>query len=37
MKEIKEQKELEGCTFAPQMLAKKKNPEKRDINKFLDD
>ena len=36
MKKIKEEKELEGCTFAPQMVAKKKG-EKRDINKFLED
>ena len=36
MKQIKEEKELEGCTFAPQMVAKKKG-EKRDINKFLED
>lgn len=39
MKQMQEEKELEGCTFAPQMLTKKKNtqPEKRDLNKFLED
>ena len=38
MKAIQEEKELEGCTFAPQMLTKKKNGgEKRDLNKFLED
>ena len=36
MKAIKEEQELEGCTFAPQMVAKKKG-EKRDMNKFLED
>ncbi len=25
MKQMQEEKELEGCTFAPQMLTKKKN------------
>jgi hypothetical protein len=37
MKQIQEEKELEGCTFAPQIVTKRKNPEKRDLNKFLDD
>lgn len=40
MKEIKEQKELEGCTFAPQRITKMKSiqpEEKRDLNKFLED
>lgn len=34
---MREEKELEGCTFAPQMATKKKNTEKRDLNKFLED
>lgn len=36
---MQEEKELEGCTFAPQMLTKKKNNagDKRDLNKFLED
>lgn len=40
LKAIQEEKELEGCTFAPTMLTKKKNNpggEKRDLNKFLED
>ncbi len=43
MKQMQEEKELEGCTFAPQMLTKKKNAaaggtqDKRDLNKFLED
>lgn len=38
LKQIQEEKELKGCTFAPQMLTKKKNQgEKRDLNKFLED
>lgn len=38
LKAIQEEKELEGCTFAPKMVAKKKNTgEKRDLNKFLED
>lgn len=38
MKQIQEEKELEGCTFAPQIVTKKKNQgEKRDLNKFLED
>jgi hypothetical protein len=39
MKQAKEQKELEGCTFAPQRLTKKKKePEEiRDLDKFLED
>lgn len=39
MKEIQEQKALEGCTFAPEMPTKKgkKQEEKRDLNKFLED
>ena len=40
MKQMQEEKELEGCTFAPQMLTKKKNTtagEARDLNKFLED
>lgn len=41
IKQMQEEKELEGCTFAPQMLTKKKKKtdaeEKRDLNKFLDD
>lgn len=38
MKQMQEEKELEGCTFAPQMKTKKKNqPEKRDLSKFLED
>ena len=36
-----EQKEMEGCTFAPQLATKKKKRgtegEARDINKFLED
>ena len=35
LKQIQEEKELEGCTFAPQMLTKKR--EKRDLGKFLED
>eukprot|EP00347_Sterkiella_histriomuscorum_P000078 403377271 len=40
MKQMQEDKELEGCTFAPQMATKKKAAqptEKRDLNKFLED
>jgi hypothetical protein len=37
LKAIQEEKELEGCTFAPQIITKKKNPEKRDLSKFLED
>ena len=38
MREIQEQKALEGCTFAPERVTKKKQPEeKRDLNKFLED
>ena len=39
MKQMKEEKELEGCTFAPERVTKKKNKndEKRDLQKFLDD
>ena len=40
MKQMQEEKELEGCTFAPVMKTKKKNAnggEKRDLNKFLED
>jgi len=38
MKEIQEQKALEGCTFAPERITKKKQPEeKRDLNTFLED
>lgn len=32
------EKELEGCTFAPERITKnKKNEEKRDLSKFLED
>ncbi len=40
MKAIKEQQELEGCTFAPKLQTKKKKAtgeDKRDLNKFLED
>lgn len=39
MREQKAIKETEGCTFAPQLMTKKKKVEqpKRDLNKFLDD
>jgi len=40
MKVEKEEKELEGCTFAPVMYTKKNKKvteEKRDLSKFLED
>lgn len=38
MKQYQEEKEMEGCTFAPERVTKKKERgEKRDINKFLED
>ena len=38
MKQYQEEKEMEGCTFAPERLTKKKEGgEKRDLNKFLED
>ena len=45
IKQMQEEKELEGCTFAPTMLTKKRKntanaangDEKRDLNKFLED
>ena len=46
-KQQQAEKELEGCTFAPQLVKKKKKKkvnedneegeEKRDLNKFLED
>ena len=36
IKQMQAEKELEGCTFAPQLQTKKKQ-EKRDLNKFLED
>lgn len=37
MREQKALRETEGCTFAPQLMTKKKEGTKRDLNKFLDD
>lgn len=39
MKELKDQEEIEKCTFAPKMVTRKKSnaPVKRDLNKFLED
>lgn len=41
MKQMQEEKELEGCTFAPQLVNKKNKKtvaeDKRDLSKFLED
>ncbi len=39
MRAEKQDKELDGCTFAPQMMTKKKKnvAQPRDLNKFLED
>ena len=39
MKQYQEDKELEGCTFAPDRVTKKKKEqtEVRDLSKFLED
>lgn len=39
LKEMKEQKEIEECKFAPEIITKKKGDpnEKRNLDKFLED